>query len=291
MKRILPLCVALMFVFSLAGCNSPKAWYIVQISDTQLGFMNDNRSMTGEIDLFTSAIAKINRLQPAAIVMTGDFVNSSRDVGQTDQFGKLCSLIAPAIPVYKIPGNHDIGDSRDASNRDYYQSLYGPDRFSTVLHDVLLIGINTCLIKDSVMPLKEEQLNWLADELSQSGKIKHKLVFGHHPFFMSDINEPENYSNLPKYERKRYDNLFNACGVSYYFAGHLHDNAMAEHGKVRYVTTSALGRQLGRTEAGVRVIRICGDEVGQCYLTVPEIPSSRGELEQLFNNRSHHKKH
>ena len=285
MKKVVVLSIVLVLVCFFAGCRGHKAVYIVQISDTQLGFIDDNRSMTGEVELFTSAIDKINSLQPEAIVITGDFVNSSRNREQTDKFKELCTLISSSIPVYKIPGNHDLGNSRDSLNRSYYQSLYGSDRFSVVIQGVSLIGINTCLIKDSVMALKEQQFQWLAQELGKAGTEKYRLVFGHHPFFMSDIQEAENYSNLPLKERLRYDSLFQASNVSCYVAGHLHDNADARHGDVQYITTSALGRQLGKAQAGVRILRIDSEGVSQCYVAVPDLPSTSEALEQLFNSQ------
>ena len=136
---------------------------------------------------------------------------------------------------------------------------------------------------------KRDFVKELADECRKAGiGLFIYYSYGldwHHPFFMSDIQEAENYSNLPLKERLRYDSLFQASNVSCYVAGHLHDNADARHGDVQYITTSALGRQLGKAQAGVRILRIDSEGVSQCYVAVPDLPSTSEALEQLFNSQ------
>lgn len=260
-------------------------WYIIQVSDTQLGFISDNRSTAEETALFEEACRKINRLQPDLVVMTGDFVNSSRNESQLLQFKTLCSKLSTAIRLYKIPGNHDLGDSRQPANRAFYNLLYGPDHFATIYKGVWLGGINTCLLKDSVADLESRQYDWLTRELADSRTAKVHLLFGHHPFCLSDMDEAENYSNLSRPLRQRYSRLMGKYHVSHYFAGHLHDNRLVEHDGITYVTTSALGRQLGQAQPGVRVIRICGDTVEHRYLGVDELPGTRAELDRLFTGK------
>ena len=49
---------------------------------------------------------------------------------------------------------------------------------------VQLIGINSCLIKNDA-PQQKHQLQWLHKELKQKCKIEQRIIFGHHPFFLS----------------------------------------------------------------------------------------------------------
>lgn len=283
MKKLLTICLILIHTWSFASNNKQAPWYIVQISDPQLGFMENNKSMELEIIQFQKAIQKINSLQPEVLVITGDFVNSSRNMDQIRKFKELYQLISRKILVYKVPGNHDIGNSNNKENIDFYNSQYGKDHFSIIHKGVQLIGINSCLIKDNA-PQQEQQLQWLHKELKQKYKLEQHLIFGHHPFFLSDISEKESYSNMPVEIRKIYNTLFLKYHVSYYFAGHLHNNAVAENDGIGYITTSTLGKQLGNARSGIRIIQIKDKKISHLYVPIEEIPESQVELDQLFNN-------
>lgn len=287
MKNILTICFILIHTWSLAGNNKQAPWYIVQISDPQLGFTEKNESMEPEIISFQKAIQKINSLQPEILVITGDFVNSSRNKNQIKKFKELCHLISPKILIYKVPGNHDIGNSNNTENIDFYNAQYGKDHFSIIHKGIQLIGINSCLIKDNA-PQQEQQFQWLHKKLKQKYKIKKRIVFGHHPFFLSNISEKESYSNMPIRTRKIYNSLFLRHHVSYYFAGHLHNNAVTENDGIEYITTSTPGKQLGNALPGVRIIQIKNKKISHLYIPIEEIPESQVELERLFNNSSNH---
>lgn len=82
MKKLLTICFILIHTWSLASNNDQAPWYIVQISDPQLGFIEKNKSIEQETILLKKAIQKINSLQPEILVITGDFVNSSHNIEQ-----------------------------------------------------------------------------------------------------------------------------------------------------------------------------------------------------------------
>lgn len=283
MKNILIIFTVLIHVCICATGSIP--WYIIQISDPQLGFIEKNKSMKQEVILLKEAIRKINLIKPEIVIITGDFINSSRNKEQLTTFKELCNSISSDIRVYKVPGNHDIGKSKIKENLDYYKKNYNTDHFSICHKGVQLTGINSCLIKEDA-PQKAEQYNWLNKTLKDNKNIKQRIVFGHHPFFLSDIREDENYSNQPIAERYKYDTLFSKQHVSYYFAGHLHNNAETEHKNCQYITTSAVGKQLGNASSGLRIIRIEGEQINHLYLPLEEIPESAYELNKLFTSET-----
>lgn len=55
---------------------------IVQITDPQFGFFDKNESFEKETALYTKAVEQINAIVPDFVVITGDFVNNSRDMKQ-----------------------------------------------------------------------------------------------------------------------------------------------------------------------------------------------------------------
>lgn len=287
MKKLLTICFILIHTWSLASNNDQAPWYIIQISDPQLGFIEKNKSIEQETILLKKAIQKINSLQPEILVITGDFVNSSHNIEQIKKFKELCHLISHEILLYKVPGNHDIGNSCNKENVDFYNAQYGEDHFSILHKGVQLIGINSCLIKNDA-PQQKHQLQWLHKELKQKCKIEQRIIFGHHPFFLSNISEKESYSNMPIKIRTIYNALFLKYHVSHYFAGHLHNNATAENNGIKYITTSALGKQLGNARSGIRIIQIKNKKISHLYVPIEDIPASQTELDQLFNNLFNH---
>lgn len=48
MKKLLTICFILIHTWSLASNNDQAPWYIVQISDPQLGFIEKNKSIEQE---------------------------------------------------------------------------------------------------------------------------------------------------------------------------------------------------------------------------------------------------
>ena len=68
MKKLLTICFILIHTWSLASNNDQAPWYIVQISDPQLGFIEKNKSIEQETILLKKAIQKINSLQPEILL-------------------------------------------------------------------------------------------------------------------------------------------------------------------------------------------------------------------------------
>ena len=69
--------------------------------------------------------------------------------------------------------------------------------------------------------------------------------------------------------------LFKEAGVTAVFCGHKHDNYVTADGDMPVVTTSAIGKQLGNAESGIRVIVCHKGKVWHSYLTPEEIPDGR----------------
>ena len=159
------------------GCSQPvprldrqKPFFFVQISDTQLGLIANNKNFTAETKLYEAAVAHINRLGPAFVVNTGDLINKTHDQQQTDELLRITGNIDPAIPIYWVAGNHDIGDAPTWQSLNWYRSHMGEDWYSFDIGPCHFIVLNSCLLKDpqNVPDQEVEQRLWLQQDLAQA---------------------------------------------------------------------------------------------------------------------------
>lgn len=260
MKKLLLLCT----ILAAASC-SPKTFSIVQIADAQLGFdaavkgqepgaayVND---LTYEKECFERAAESICGLKPDMIVFTGDQIHRPLDQEQWDAFGDLLTLLPDNAVVKHLPGNHDLLISEGKVDCTPFTSRYGEDRFVYKKGRFCIIGINSSLIKHND-PREEDQYEWLKSTLEEAGENTIKVIFCHHPFFVSDIEEEDGHVAIAKDKRRKYFDLFVENGVSAVYAGHLHHNAEGAYRGVAMKTTTSVGYQLGEDEASVRRITL-----------------------------------
>lgn len=247
----------------LSSCGTEFAF--VQITDPQFGFISENRGISEESLLYGRAVEKINELKPTVVIITGDLVHDRDNKDQWNEFRRLTAIL-DSKNVYVLPGNHDIGQEPGREDIREFQEMFGYDRFSFVYRKCRFIGINSNLIKAGSRSLEEEQFQWLRSELAKSSAEKHVFLFCHHPFFIKDPGEPEEYFNIKPDVRKKYLDLFAEHGVDAIFAGHLHKNASAESGAVKMVTTSSSGKQLGKDKPGFRLVKVSGEGFRHEYI-------------------------
>ncbi len=233
-----------------------------------MGMIAKNTNNVEEIRLYTLAVEQINKFKPDFVVITGDLVNNRTDSNQIMAFKQITSLINKKIPVYIIPGNHDVGSKPTSETMDFYFNNYSIDKFSFTRKKVQLIGINSILINSGIAA-ETNQWEWLKKEFSEKSNTTRKIVFTHHPFFTTDINEKDSYSNIPQPKRQEYMELFKENSVVKIFAGHYHNNAIAQYNGIEMITTSAVGKQLGKAKSGFRVVAVYKDSISHKYIELP----------------------
>ncbi len=266
-KKLLLTFFILITTLMVWGKQRGELFTFVQLTDIQMGMFSKNANSEEEVRLYTSAIHQINKLKPKFVVITGDFVNQRTDTNQINAFKKLTSLFKKNIPVYLIPGNHDVGQVPTKETLDFYFKYYPNDNFDFSYKGVQLIGINSSLI-NSGAEQEIKQLNWLKESLNKKQANTRKIIFSHHPFFISNINEKDGYSNILQVKRLEYMQLFKENGVEAVFAGHHHNNAEATYEGIDMITTSAIGKQLGKAKSGFRVITVYKDSVAHRYVDI-----------------------
>ena len=256
----------------IAAACTPKTLTIVQVADAQLGFdaaikgqqpgavyVND---LSYEAEYLRKAVAMINELSPDVVIYTGDQVNIVDNEEQWQLFTDIISGIDTDILQLHIPGNHDVAHLDGKVDSAPFVQRFGSDRFVSDHGDVRLVGINSNLIKYDD-PAESEHREWLETVLSETPAENVKIIFSHHPFFITDVDEEDSYFPIQRAKRRDYFDMFAASGVDVVLAGHLHDNRAGEYEGILMLTTTSSGYQLGDGPASIRVITIKDGQVSE----------------------------
>ena len=276
-QQVLSAIWAGLLVFGLASTEAAEPLFFIQLSDPQFGMYARNADFRQETANFEFAIATANRLKPAFVVVTGDLVNKMGDKAQADEYLRIAAKLDRSIPLYQLPGNHDIGNDPTPESIAGYVARFGPDHYCFRCGPVLGLVLNSCLVQSPKGAPKqaEQQRAWLKDELEKAGRevVRHVIVFQHHPWFVESVDEPDGYHNLPRQERHRYLDLLRQHGVTHVFAGHYHANATAKYGSLEMVTTGAIGKPLRKDVSGLRIVIVRDSGIEHRFYHPGEIPN------------------
>jgi len=81
-----------------------------------------------------------------------------------------------------------------------YRDVFGDDYFSFWVGGVLFLVLNSQFYEDASLVETEaaEQERWLEHQLRTDnvGRAKHVVVFQHIPWFLNNVDEDKEYSNL-----------------------------------------------------------------------------------------------
>jgi len=252
--------------------------YFVQLSDPQFGMYSGNKGFEQETANFEFAVASVNRLKPAFVVVTGDLVNKPGNDAQATEYLRITAKIAPSIPVHQVAGNHDVGNEPTPESLAAYRKRFGPDFYGFRTGPLYGIVLDSCLIFAPAGAPSDfaRQEAWLKSELvkARSSGARHIVVFQHHPYFVSDLDETDEYHNIPRERRRAYVELLAAAGVKYVFAGHYHQNARAQGGGLEMITTGPVGNPLGRGSSGIGIGAVTGSGVRYRYFSFGDLPAT-----------------
>lgn len=270
--------VAVLFLLlsaGVAGCQPP--WSFAVISDPQFGMYANNRNFVQETANFEFAIANINRLHPTFVVICGDLVNKHGDPEQIAQYKRLLKRIDPAIHVYSVAGNHDVGNVPTAQTLGAFRKSIGADYYTFSENNLFGIVLDSNLIRapQGDPQAAAKQRSWLIQTLRKANSNPGKLiaVFQHIPYFVKDPNEADNYFNIPKPTRREYLNLLERAGVTYVFAGHTHHPAAGKDGALTEIVTGAVGKPLGGSVSGFRMAAVQGDTLKAPWFCFGRVPN------------------
>jgi serine/threonine-protein phosphatase CPPED1 len=273
---VLRIVLALLLAVS-AGWAEEKPFFFVQLADPQFGMFTNNRDFEQETANFEFVVATINRVKPAFVVVCGDLVHKPDDAAQIAEYKRIVAKVDPAVLVYDVAGNHDVENEPTPQSLAAYRAKFGRDYYSFRYGNMAGIVLNSSIIHSPqhVPNELEQQEVWLRAELerARSEGVRHLVIFQHHPWFLSEPGEKDQYFNIPLERRTRYLELFQQYGVTHVFAGHYHRNALGRDGSLEMVTSEPVGRPLGKDGSGIRVVTVRDSGIEHRYYELGFLPS------------------
>jgi serine/threonine-protein phosphatase CPPED1 len=265
-------------VFLIPGFGQEQPFRFLILTDPQLGMYANNANFVRETANYEFAVATANRLKPAFVIVLGDLVNKAGDPEQIGEFLRITKKIDPSIPVYLLPGNHDVGDAPTAESLAAYRRNIGKDYYSFRVGPVYGIVLDSNLIRSPKMVEDEYQKQnaWLKEELETARKSGSAqiIVFQHHAYFVSDAQEPDQHANIPLERRKPLVALLHANNVHNVFAGHSHNCTVGKDGDLEVTVTGPISMPFGETGSGMRLVEVTPAGVQHRYYDFGRLPDA-----------------
>lgn len=254
-----------------------ESFFFIQLSDPQFGMFATNANFVQETANAEFAVATINRLHPAFVVVTGDLVNRTGNAAQIAEYKRVFGKIDPSIPLYNVAGNHDVGNVPTPESVGDYVRQFGPDHYSFRHGDFFGIVLDSNLIQapEKTKKLADAQEQWLKSELEVASNehARNIVIFQHHPWFLKDAGEANQYFNLPQSSRQVFLPLFRQYGVKKVFCGHLHRNLLVNDGDLEIVASAPTGKPLGKDGSGLRIVTVQDSHIEHQYCDFGKLPT------------------
>ena len=234
---------------------------VIQITDLHLDLPGKPENML----LFERLMSEIREERPNLMLITGDLSSSALAYTTDWEFIKKKVLEYCDFPVFVVPGNHDTQRSGKINGIELWKEVFGPCYASFQWGSWHFIGLNTADSEYGFVSgvVSEEQMKWIAQELTRigAGKI---LLFAHHNFYDDRwifFEETE--------QRRELLELFSTSNVSLALFGHRHSDAIDYSLNTLAVTT----KRAVETDSTLAYRRIVVEE-GQIVELVEVEPKS-----------------
>ncbi|HDS83974.1 MAG TPA: hypothetical protein ENN97_02080 [Phycisphaerales bacterium] len=248
-----------------SGAIPQKGFRFIVAADPQLF-----RGQKKDLD---NAIASINEFEPAFVVMCGDLIETPSNQEQIMAYKESVSSLKPTIPLYNLPGNHDLGRPVAVQHIAAYQENFGPLWHHFMYDNTLFIILASDILRDPDAPMHREHTQWLLNVLERfrDKPIDHLFIFMHHPLYIHAPDEPDGYSNMPVEIRRTLLDLFVEHRVRAVFSGHLHWNRINTYQGMDLIITNSITVPIGEDAdaAGFRIVEVHSDKYEHRYYEVP----------------------
>ena len=156
--------------------------------------------------------ALVEKQQPDFVLITGDLIRDALRVGEKEARGQYellaKELAAFPVPVFAVPGNHDLFGIERASSlvgRDHpmygralCRSYVGPEYFSFNWGGVHFVGLQSVDFEDTEYygHIDATQLEWMRRDLARVPSQVPVVTFNHIPF-ASAVERLSGYTDAP----------------------------------------------------------------------------------------------
>jgi 3',5'-cyclic AMP phosphodiesterase CpdA len=213
-----------------AGTN----FWFVQISDTHFG-VSDHDARTAR------AVEQINALPMPVdfVIHTGDFF--SDNIRDSNVVHAATSTLARLrVPLYTLPGNHDILRSDLTNTVHLYTNAIGPLRSRLEHKGVVFLFLDTEPLRKGHRIEGYDPLGWLRDELRAAGS--RPVIVSHHAPAGDDFYNNAMHPGWPSEAHADWIAVVNSANVQAVLCGHFHRDELYWEGSVPvYVCSSVAG--------------------------------------------------
>lgn len=229
---------------------------IAHVCDPQLGFGKDG--FDDDLEAFRREIAIINSMNPDMVLIAGDMVNRM-DSASITRFKEAAAGIVP--PVLYTPGNHDLPEPVTEENLARYRAAFGSDFSTADCKGRRIISINSMLMRGGPEAEVEAHSRKFAAALQDAAKDGVPvIILSHVPPFEKDIDEKDEYYNLPKTMRPVLLGEVAAAGCKLWLAGHTHKLGHNEYSGVHILNAENTSSNFDGRPRGFRMLTVAPDD-------------------------------
>lgn len=262
-------CVLLLVgLAALSACAAPPThFYFVQITDTHWG-ARDGAALTRR------AVDAINQLpfKIEFVVHTGDMLADSIGNESVVEDG-LDAMKALTVPVYYLPGNHDILESDPGTTAALYQKYFGALSRRIEVQGVVCLFFYSEPLAGGFRVRGYDPLAWLEDNLKQAGD-KPVLLFQHSPS-IGNLFDKRGAPGWDEGTRKAWEALVKGkASLKAIVAGHLHRDELHWVGQIPLYVSAPMARFWDR-QPSFRVYEYWDGKLGYTTLYLEEAKSQR----------------
>lgn len=247
-----------------------KRRLLIEKAPKTTGFANETK-------LYRKAINAVNRLKPEFVVVCGDMINDSDDILQFNELMSITDELNENIPIWWVPGNHDVGNNLTYQSLATYRSRFGKDNyaFNHKGSRFLVLNSNVAFDPSKVPEEWDRQLSFLESALENpvpgGGPT---VVFTHHPLFLNDRYDSDSFLIIPTERRLVLFEMLKKHAVWGMFSGHWHRNNYANDENFQVVTSAAVGYPLGDDPSGLRIVKVYSNRIEHQYYGFDDIPET-----------------
>jgi Icc-related predicted phosphoesterase len=237
------------------GQSGQKTLTVAHLCDPQLGF----GGFVADSARFERTIELINELLPDIVVIAGDMVNSIGDEHETATVRKQIAKLKPAVVL--TPGNHDLPDPVTPESLERYRRLFGNDFNTLECKGRLIVSANSQMWREGASADEVECNDRLLNEALQKAKKNGMpaILITHVPPFVADVDEKDEYFNIPGVKRKKLLEQAEQNGVIIWLSGHVHKTLNRTHGKIAILNGETTSVNFDKRPYGFRLLTVYPD--------------------------------